>query len=425
MRDRPVVRMLTSFYCFASDLDDRGAEAALDEMQEAGATGVTLAAAYHASRDLFPRARRSRLRFLRGGEVHFRPDPTLWRGAALQPLGGERETLGELVALAGRRGMHVDGWTVFCHVDRERDLPSGLAEETCFGDQVPTQLCPANPAVREYVVTLAREVARRGVRAVVAESLHFHGFDHGAHHERAFVRLSPTARSVLGNCFCRHCCDDDALRGAARAHVEAAFAADSDDGRAATPAILDALLPGHRARREERVSSLVAEVAFACREQGSALVFLDASGATKGYATGQPAGGPAPEVAWTMGVDVAACAHAAGAIGAIAYAADPARVTLDLAAYRELAGPDVALEAVLRPSAPDCSDSANLTAKLAACAARGVRSVGLYHYGLMPAPAFERASAALRGQTRSPSELSGSTPHAPPDPPAQARAPSP
>ncbi len=388
--------MLTSFYCFASDLEDRGTDVALDEMQAAGATGVTLASAYHAARDLFPRARGRRVRFLRGGEVHFRPDPALWAGAVLTPLGGEAETLGDLVAAAGRRDMHVDGWTVFLHVDRELDLPAGLAEETCFGDPLPTQLCPASPDVRTYAVTLAREVARRGVRAVVAESLHHHGFGHGYHHERAFVRLGPLARAVLDLCFCRHCADDDE-RAVARAIVAEAFAADSDTGPECTWATVDAVLPGFRARREAQVALLVGEVAAACRAEGAELVFLDPSGAAKGYATGRPEGGAAPEIAWTMGVDVAGCAQAAGALGVIAYAADPARVALDLDAYRALAGPDVALEAVLRPSAPDCEDAGNLAAKLAVCAERGVRAAGLYHYGLVPVAAMERAAAALGG----------------------------
>ena len=370
----------------------------LDDLQDrAGVDGVTLAASYHAARDVFPHARGRRIRFLRGGEVHFRPDPALWRGAALPPAGGESETLGDLVAAAAARGMHVDAWTVFLHVDRERDLPAGLAEETCFGDPLPTQLCPANPDVRRYAVTLGREAARRGVRAVIAESLHHHTLEHGYHHERYFVALPPLARAVLGLCFCR-----SLLRrpGACERRRPASSSRRSPPmirhGPEPDRALLDGLLGGHLARREARVASLVAEVAAACREEGADLVFLDASGAAKGYATGQPEGGPAPEIAWQMGVDVAAVARAAGGIGAIAYAADPARVALDLDAYRAAAGPDVALEVVMRPSRPDCTDAANLAAKLAACRQRGVRAAGFYHYGMAPMSAIDRVGAALR-----------------------------
>jgi hypothetical protein len=388
--------MLTSFYCFASDIADAGPAALLDDLQHrAGVDGVTLATSYHAARDVFPHARGKRIRYLRGGEVHFRPDPALWRGAALTPLGGANETLGALVTAAAARGMHVDGWTVFLHVDRAHDLPPGLAEESCFGDPLPTQLCPANPEARRYAVNLGREVARRGVRAVIAESLHHHPLEHGSHHERYFVALPPLARAVLGLCFCGHCCDDPALRATAAAIVQEAFDADDPTGPEPDRSTLDALLDGHLARREARVASLVAEVAAACRQEGADLVFLDASGAAKGYATGHPEGGPAPEVAWQMGVDVGAVARAAGGIGAITYAADPARIELDLDAYRAAAGPDVALEAVLRPSRPDCTDVANLTAKLAACRQRGLRAAGFYHYGLAPMNAIDRVGAAL------------------------------
>ena len=148
-----------------------------------------------------------------------------------------------------------------------------------------------------------------------------------------------------------------------------------------------------RARRGS--PSLVAEVAAACRAEGAELVFLDASGAAQGLRDGPARGRPAPEIAWQMGVDVAPVARAAGGIGAIAYAADPARVALDLDAYRAAAGPDVALEAVLRPARPDCTDAANLAAKLAICRERGVRAAGFYHYGLAPTSAIDRVGAAL------------------------------
>ena len=82
--------MRTSAFCFASDLADEGLEAVLDDIQgRAGLGGVTMAAAYHASRDLFPHARTRRLRYQPGGEIFFRPDPARWRGpraaAAAEP----------------------------------------------------------------------------------------------------------------------------------------------------------------------------------------------------------------------------------------------------------------------------------------------------------------------------------------------------
>lgn len=393
--------MLTSFYCFASDLEDAGAETVLDELHyRAGVGGITLAAAYHAGRDLFPHGRRSHLRYLRGGEVHFRPDPQIWHDVPLRPLGGAHETLGELVTLAAARDLFVDAWTVFLHVDREHDLPPGLAEQTCFGDERRTELCPANPGARAYAVALATEVARRGVRAVIAESLHYHPLGHGYHHERYFVDLSPRVRVLLGLCFCQHCCPDRFLAEQAAALVQAEFDAGGGRpgmplGHAAAARLLDGQIGALLERRARAVADITAEVADACRAAGSQLVFLDASGAALGYADGRPTGPAAPSVAWQMGVDVGAVAHAADALGVIAYAADPGRVSVDLDAYRRAIGPTVPLEAVLRPVRPDCTTAGNLRSKVATCRARGVRACGFYHYGMAPLVALDRVRVAL------------------------------
>ena len=52
---------------------------------------------------------------------------------------------------------------------------------------------------------------------------------------------------------------------------------------------------GTRAR-EEIVSSLTAEVAAAAGDHGAELELIGLSGAVKGYATGRPAGAPAPSI---------------------------------------------------------------------------------------------------------------------------------
>ena len=146
--------------------------------------------------------------------------------------------------------------------------------------------------------------------------------------------------------------------------------------------------------RCEVVATLAGELAEATRARGARLELLDGSGAVKGYATGRPEGDPAPSIAWRLGVDIAACARAGAAIGAIAYAADPARVELDLASYRALA-PGVPLVAALRPVPPDCDSSENLAAKLRAARAAGVDRVDIYHYGLAPLTALDRVREAL------------------------------
>ena len=60
---------------FATDLQDEGLDVVLDNVQErAGLGGLTLAAAYHDARDLFPHNPISKVRYLEGGAVFFQPD---------------------------------------------------------------------------------------------------------------------------------------------------------------------------------------------------------------------------------------------------------------------------------------------------------------------------------------------------------------
>jgi hypothetical protein len=405
--------MRVAAFAFASDLVHEGVETVLDNLQRRGGLdGVTLAAAYHAARDVHPHDPVRRVGFTEGGQVYFRPDPARWRDSPIAPrpsaLVADRDPLADAVAAAGRRGLDVRAWTVFLHVDWTSDGDPAVAERNAFGDAYLTQLCPANPAVRAYARALAADVASRGVEAVLAESLHYHPLEHGYHHERYFVQLPASARLYLSLCFCEHClaaaaargADGAALRRAAAAEVQAALdrldgpAGEPDLDREAAGALLGGELAALLDARCAVVAGLTAEVADACREAGSRLVQMDASGAVKGYADGRPTGGAAPEIAWRLGVDVAAVARACDGLEAIAYAADPARVELDLRAYGALAGAGRALAAALRPMAPDCDSAANLAAKLRLAESLGLERVDLYHYGLAPLAALDRTREA-------------------------------
>ncbi len=122
---------------------------------------------------------------------------------------------------------------------------------------------------------------------------------------------------------------------------------------------------------------------------------MDASGAIKGYATGRPEGDPAPAIAWRLGVDLAAVAGACDGIEAIAYAADPERIRLDLEAYAALLPDGSTLAAALRPMPPDCDSPANLAAKLRLARDLGLERVDFYHYGLAPLAALDLIHAAI------------------------------
>src|SRR5205823_4880543 len=99
--------------------------------------------------------------------------------------------------------------------------------------------------------------------------------------------------------------------------------------------------------RERTVTSLVAEVASAAR--GTRLELIDPAGATKGYATGRPTGGPAVASSWQHGVDVEAVAAVCDGVEVIGYAADPERLRLDVDAAAGVRAPALARDLSARP----------------------------------------------------------------------------
>jgi hypothetical protein len=402
----------TSLFAFAADLAGEGPETVLANVRErAGVDDLTLAAAYHAARDLTPHDPKGRLRFQPGGRVFFRPDERRWAGMRLRPLEDEanhgRDPLAEACEVAAEHGGGVNAWVVFLHTDRLGFEHPECTPMTALGDRVLTDLCPADPDVQAYARTLAADVASRRVRSVRAESLHFHGLRHGDHHERYGVVLDPLAELLLGLCFCRSCesaaraagVQVGAVRRLVAGEAERALAgepggaerpgASGEPVRAAVAALSDGELGRFIEVRERIVTALAAEVASIVRGAGRRFVFIEASGAAKGYADGRPAGLPAADVAWRMGADPAALARTADGIEVLGYARDPERVRADLAAYGDVAA------LALRIMHPDCDGPDNLRAKVHAARAAGVRELDFYHYGLAPLAALDWVRAAL------------------------------
>jgi hypothetical protein len=400
-------------FAFASDLVDEGMATVLDNVAgRAGVGGITMAAAYHHGRDIFPHNPARKVHFLDGGSVFFQPNPTRYRGLVLQPrvsrLASESDVLADLCREARARSLRTRAWTVYLHNYTLGEDHPDCACRNAFGDLHLTDLCPSNPDVRAYVKALTADIASKGVATVVAESLHFHGLEHGFHHERYFIDIGALGRYLLGLCFCEHCMaaardrgvNVDELRTESRRELERRF---QSQPRAETPelvretvgAFAGGELAAYLDARCVTVTSLVAEAAEAAAAEGAGFAFIDLSGAVKGYATGRPQGDPAPSIAWRFGIDVGAVAAAGGQVEAIGYAADPERLRLDLGAYRGSIGPDHRLSVILRPMAPDCDSAENLAHKLAVAREAGAVEAGFYHYGFMRLESLDLIRSAL------------------------------
>jgi hypothetical protein len=375
--------METSMLAFATDLCDEGLDTVLGNIQErAGVAGLTMAAAYHDARDLFPHNPVHKVRYLEGGAVFFQPDEPLYEGLQLQPrvakLARTIDPLDDLCAAASERGIDANAWVVFLHSDRLGFRYPECATQNAFGDRYLTDLCPSNPEVRAYAISLATDVARYELSTIFAESLHFHGLTHGYHHERYFEELGTVGTYLLGLCFCVHCLaaarrtgvDAEMVHRSVRDELERLFA-DGGDSESSAVLTRDRLaafggeqLLGYLDARIETVTSLAAEVSAAVGE-GTSVVFLDLSGAEKGFATGHPIGDAAPTIGWQMGIDVTTLEVMCDTIEMTGYAADPDRLSFDLDAYVSLLADVSRLGLVLRPMSPDCRSADNLAAKVA------------------------------------------------------------
>ncbi len=402
----------TSGLLFAADLAGEGIDTVLDNLElRAGLGGVTPAFVYHAARDVFPHNRAHRVVLQERGAHFFPPDPRLYDGLvqpAVSPLARERDVLEETCRAAEGRGLAVHAWTVFFHVDRPGEYPT-CAPQNAFGDRDEGDFCPANPDARAYARAVAADVCRYEIQSILAESLHYHGLEHGYHHERYLISLDPLTRFLLGLCFCDHCLaaargqgvDAERVRAFVRDDLEGALADGREDASADAPtraslaAIADGELLGYLDAREATVSSLIAEVADVVEARGRRLVMMDHAGAIKGYATGRPTGGPAADISWLLGVDVRKVSRSCHGIEAIGYVADPARLRLDVEAYRALIGDETPFVVCLRPSPPDCDDAANLAEKVSLLRSLGVTRMDFYHYGFLRLSALDWIRTAL------------------------------
>lgn len=407
-------RLQTSTFAFATDLADEGVDAVLANVQDrAGLDGITPAFVYHAARDVFPHNPRSKVQLLDRGEFFFRPDPGRYDGLRIQPrvspLAQERDVLEETCRAAAARGLGVHAWTVFLHLDRPDEYPDCVTRNA-FGDAYAADLCPANPDVRAYVRALGGDVAQHEVATILAESLHYHGLEHGYHHERYFIQLGARARFLLGLCFCDHCLaaarrrgvDGAAVRTAVREELEEVFAdaaaAARHDGQELTPAALQDVaggeLVGYLDARADTVATLAAEATELADARGVAFVFLELAGAVKGYATGRPAGGPAADISWRVGVDLERLEGACRGLEVLGYVADPDRLRLDLETYGRRLG-ESPHGVALRPSPPDCETPENLAPKVALAREFGVGRIDFYHYGFVRLEALDWIRAAV------------------------------
>jgi hypothetical protein len=193
--------------------------------------------------------------------------------------------------------------------------------------------------------------------------------------------------------------DGAAVRAAVREELERAFArrdaaVTGELERALLADVAGGELLAYLDVRARTVTALAGDAAGVAAAAGKRFVFMDPSGAVKGYWTGRPEGDPAAAIGWRLGIDLPALAAVCPEVQVLAYAADVERVRLDLEAYRDALG-DATVSVVLRPIPPDCDTVENLAAKLALARELGLGWAGIYHYGFLRLETLDLVRAAF------------------------------
>jgi hypothetical protein len=288
--------------------------------------------------------------------------------------------------------------------------------QNAFGDRYITSLCPANPDVRAYVRALNSDLARYPLDALLVESICHMPFDHGYHHERLFVSISPLAKFLLGMCFCEHCTAGVAREGVQAERLRAYVAEQLDRHLGGTASDLDGAelsrprlarlaggdLIGMLAARQSAVTSLIREVKEAVAAvSGVPVLVMEWSGGLRGAGMGMPVGETtttAPDRAWEDGVDLEQVRGVCDGFGVLGYVRELEALRLDLAAYRKAIGTTGQLSVALRPMPPDCVSPAELSQKITLLNGFAADWVEFYHYGFMRLQNLDWIAEALASQ---------------------------
>ncbi len=411
--------MKASTLLFATDLVDEGIDVVLERLQRSRLDGLTMACNYHHSRDVFPHNPVHRVRFMQGG-VFFRPERSKFEKLLIQPDVPrwvlDDDPLQNVCQAADRRGLAVRAWTNNMHSTSLASANPTCSVQNAFGDHYITTLCPANPNVRAYVCALNSDLARYPLDALLVESICYMPFDHGYHHERALVSLSPLAKFLLGLCFCEYCVAAVDAQGGQGERLRAYVAEALDRHLGGAPSVLDAAelsrqrveelaggdLKAMLTARQSVVTSLVHDVKEAVGAVSRLpVLMMEWSGGLRGAGMGMPVGDTATvalDRAWQDGVDLEQVTRVCDGVGVLGYVREPEALRRDLEAYRKAIGAKPQLSVALRPMPPDCFSAAELAQKIALLGGVDADWVEFYHYGFMRLLHLDWIAGALASQ---------------------------
>jgi hypothetical protein len=341
----------------------------ITDLKAAGLSGINLALNYHASRDFLLR-QGPQLEYLSDGFHYYKVDKSKYEAGALTPAEFDQlpsnQLLENVLAEAAKQEFEVNAWAVYLHNSAIGMTHPSATVTNVFGNKFLSELCPINKAVQGYVIGMTKDLASRGVKSIMAESLHFHGARHGEHHERFFMELSPVTEFLFSLCFCESCKsnfagDANLLAEKIKQLLQTVF--DDKDpwlGKALTKEFL-AQLAGEEilqylTARENAVSDLYKQTVATAHAAGVVFKYEDQSPLIDIKSTNSL------ERSWEIGINNQQISTLVDYYEPLIYRATESQVA-DLAdSYKKSISAKVS--AILRPTYPDCTEKDNLIKKV-------------------------------------------------------------
>jgi hypothetical protein len=369
----------------------------IPELQSYGLSGINLALNYHGSRDLLLR-QGPQLEYLSDGFHYYKSDYSKYEDYAIKPALIDQlpnnELLDSVIKVAKNNKFEINAWAVYMHNSAIGMANPEAAVTNVFGNKFLSELCPINPAVAGYAIGLTKDLVSRGINAITAESLHFHGARHGEHHERFFIELSPVSEFLFSLCFCPHCIknyqdggsDIAPLIGKVKNSLSIVFEkVDPWLGKRLTIELLAEIIGPdiltYLTYRENKIASVYKDIAKITKEAGVIFKYVDQSPLLDMNSA------KAIESSWQIGIDTKQINEIIDCFEPLIYRQDVTAVA-DLA-KNYLEGTDAGLTAILRPTYPDSTSPENLINKVSALVDLGISNIDFYLLDTMRASDLE------------------------------------
>lgn len=384
--------MQFAMWAYPWDLLDPGVESVIDQLVGMGIDEINLATNYHSVQAFLPHNPQRRTFFARSSS-YFQPGDMYGQ---LEPVPneemGEEDWVAQIHDEVADSELSLNSWTIGCHNSRLGMKHRDRTIESPYGDSLVFGLCPSDPEVQEYLVSLLSDLDERcDFDRIELETFdYFYGTGFGWHHDKFHVELGDLGEFLFGLCFCEECRENAVAAGI-----------DTETARAdcieALNAIIEGTLPatvdvaGWMANHPE-----VYEYALRRTDTLSGVI-EDANTVVSGSELGHYIGNIGVEDTWKQGIDLELLSDSLDFFTALAYEPD-VKSTLDcVTTATELTS--IPVHAGILPGHPHITAESTLVEIVTRLSELGIERVSFYNYGLLPKRNLnwiESAVAAVR-----------------------------